>query len=488
MEGAWRSYACMQCTKVIRLNERKKDARRLARWLVCGPLILHARAPAVARRSRLARKRASSDRPTPCMDTWQAAAGERNLLSYDPTGGHTDQLRDFSLALAVARLLNRSLVVPRLYWHHDAVALTSQQERVRLGRLRPPLSALLDLSASGVPGVDDAELLVLARDLPRCADAVGPLNSTGRARADGTGKPHGARAVVGRSARRCVAWAEPPEAGHSVGALLRRLAAQNAPWVHFSSMRDVVSARTATPKRYPISAWESQLRPAACAVRYRSDVLAAAKRALEPVLPARDDYLAAHVRSLREGRGKSEVTSEWVARLEEFAASHQNPPQRAPQRALVLYLATDDLDTVVPIATSALRPWNVTIASARNLGRDLGPTGGRLMRTLDSSAALVALDVAAVLGASAFSPAPRSGLSVHYLAMRGCERIPGYQCNPAAAGCVPFASSGCGGAFPRLLLTGPPPCSAKPFAHKKRRPGDELCVDALGVERKYFCP
>ena len=109
----------------------------------------------------------------------------------------------------------------------------------------------------------------------------------------------------------------------------------------------------------------------------------------------------------------------------------------------MLYLATDDLDTVVPIATSALRPWNVTIASARNLGRDLGPTGGRLMRTLDSSAALVALDVAAVLGASAFSPAPRSGLSVHYLAMRGCERIPGYQCNPAAAGCVPFASSGC---------------------------------------------
>lgn len=98
----------------------------------------------------------------------------------------------------------------------------------------------------------------------------------------------------------------------------------------------------------------------------------------------------------------------------------------------------------------------------------------------------MALDVAAVLGARAFAPAPRSGLSLHLAAMRGCAR--GEACDPAAAACVPYASAGCGGAFPRVMIdaAGPPRC--RPYGPRSRRPGDELCVDEKGKEREYFCP
>ena len=44
-----------------------------------------------------------------------ADASSVGLLSYDPGGGHTDQLRDLSLALAIAELTNRRVVWPACF-------------------------------------------------------------------------------------------------------------------------------------------------------------------------------------------------------------------------------------------------------------------------------------------------------------------------------------------------------------------------------------
>ena len=65
----------------------------------------------------------------------------------------------------------------------------------------------------------------------------------------------------------------------------------------------------------------------------------------------------------------------------------------------------------------------------------------------------IAIDVAALLGAALFWPAPRSGFSVHVAALRSCAR--GGLCDPARAACVTFSSSGCGGRFPPELLHPP---------------------------------
>lgn len=283
--------------------------------------------------------------------------------------------------------------------------------------------------------------------------------------------------------------------------------------------------------------------PAPCTVRYRADLLAAARRALGSVLgrPAYEEgrregrqdasggapfYLAAHVRALPEGRGKSEPAHEWLPRLVNFTSLHcgrrqRHGPGHGPLRPspCTLYIATDDPAGVLPRAASALEPCavgalcdvNVTVvsgaAAAGILAPSMLPPRPRhhptptalidVQQQAASEAALLAADVAAVLGARHFSPAPRSGLSVHYTATRACEGVGGAAehdgwrpapgtCDPAAAACVPFASSGCGGAFPRLLLEGPPLCST--LRRKARSPGDELCVDSQGVERQYYCP
>lgn len=419
------------------------------------------------------------------------------LLSYDPGGGHTDQLRDLSLGLAIAAMLNRTLLLPRLLWHRDANVYTTPEERVRLICVRPALSAFVEVLDQTVPLIDDPSNLVRIYQLPPCS------NST----SSPPDKP-------------CVHWAEPPRAGHSVGTLLRSLASPpraTAKWVHFSSMLDVLTARKL--KRYPLAQWESQLRPSACTLRYRPDVLAAATEILRvggALPPATHDFVAAHVRALRRDRFKSECPDEWIPRLVSFVRVHladvqeevvasstrggggprqQQQRARQPQhvrrgaasrRPLTLYLATDDLAAAVPAAAAALAPLNVTVTSARDAPpqRVLAMTAER---ALDSEAALMALDVAAVLAARAFSPAPRSGLSVHLTAMRGCAR--GDACDPAAAACVPYASAGCGGRFPPQLagLGGDPPRCTALRPRVARRAGDELCVDDKGVERQYWC-
>ena len=420
------------------------------------------------------------------MDDW---LGFR-LLSYDPAEGHTDQLRDLSLALATAELLNRTLILPRLLWHRDSNVYTSEKKRLQLIRTRPALSALVQAHTS-VPLLDNVSLLLRAHTLPQCADD--------RAAADG-----------------CVLMVEPPDIYTSVSKMLRRLATLgHARWLHFSSMLDVLSARK--QGRYPLATWESRMVPAPCSLRYQPNVLAAARAALRRVLPplhadagapgsgpGRGHYLAAHVRALRRDKFKSECPEEWLPRLVNFVnftAAHlgalpsqlrqlylpsqplsPTSPTAMPPPTATLYIATDDLDAVLPRAAAALAPWRVAVVSARDAEREGDVFERRL--GLDSEGTLMALDVAAVLGAHAFSPAPRSGLSVHFAAMRRCDA--GALCDPAYATCVPYASSGCGGAFPRTILDDPPRCS--PNWARGRYAGEPLCLDAQGVERPYFCP
>ena len=416
------------------------------------------------------------------------------LLSYDPGGGHTDQLRDLSLALAIAELTNRTVLWPKYFHHRDVNVLTARSTVARLARTRSRLSSVIEIVRSPVQLI---EQLATAHDFPRCDEG-------------------------GANASSCVVWLEAPEANASVSAALRGYAAlQYAPWVrssrmlratprlavylatgtgtgtghvhvhvhvpymcrirrpfprssrmlqlrraklgtllqvHFHSMLDVLSARLARPKRYPITTWERELKPAACTLRYRADVLDAARRALRKSPTLRKSHtnrdaihLAAHVRALRSrDRGKAECEAEWVPRLRRFVAS-ANSGRAATPRLVSLYIASDTR-TVLPRARQALGNLSVrvSIVSARDADAWRGSRSAQSAVHPDPELRELVLDVAAVLDADAFSPAPRSGFSVHLAAMRACER--GEACQPALGSCTPFASTGCGGRFPPEML------------------------------------
>ena len=228
-----------------------------------------------------------------------ADASSVGLLSYDPGGGHTDQLRDLSLALAIAELTNRRVVWPAYFHHRDVNVWTNRQVVARLARKRSRLSSIIEVVGSSVQLIEQP---TTAHDFPRCDE-------------DGENAS-------------CVVWVDPPEANASVSAALRSYAElQHAPWVHFHSLLDVLSARLARPKRYPITAWERELQPTGCFLQYRADVLATARRALRKQLGSRSrhrnrTYLAAHVRALRrrstqkgqeQGRVRGRVGAEAAA-------------------------------------------------------------------------------------------------------------------------------------------------------------------------------
>ena len=90
-----------------------------------------------------------------------------------------------------------------------------------------------------------------------------------------------------------------------------------------------------------------------------------------------------------------------------------------------------------------LAPLDVSVVSRSSAAL------GVLVASDDESAAAIAIDVAACLGASHFSAAPRSGLSTHLAALHACAH--GAACAPNA--CTAYASTGCGGRFPATLLS-----------------------------------
>ena len=174
------------------------------------------------------------------------------------------------------------------------------------------------------------------------------------------------------------------------------------------------------------------------------------------------------MRSARGARGKAECVGDWQAWLVEQT--------RVRGGGFTLFVAADDLRFVLPRASAALAPFNVTVVSRL----DADESANALLRVhSDVELAHLALDIAAMMKAEVLWPAPRSGLSVHLMALRACERE-GHQCDPALAACVSFTSSGCGGTFPNELLTPLDICRG-PRTRSERR-GRYKC------ERRYECP
>ena len=356
--------------------------------------------------------------------------GSAGFISYMPHNGISDQLRQLSIARALAARLNRVLVVPPLLSHFDATGKTL--ERVLATKIhrhrRPHLGLVLNLSKLGVPLADYRDLPP-AFAWPACSNASA-VQGIDQGQSFKT-SPH------------CVLTVEPPPPKASAVDLIRswaRLSHEHVPWLHFRSMLWVQSERAA--KRNPLSTWEEHLESGPCALQYREDVLHAARHALEPALPAA--YLAIHVRALLEAGGKGERPLEWRKRLLSFVSSQlQRIPVSTGAPALsTVYVATDNETGVVPYATALLAPHNITVLSRSSTAAAALFAGG------DDGIGGLLIDVAACLGAASLSPAPRSGLSVHLLAMRQCAR--GQPCEPH--GCVAYTSTACGGGFPEDIV------------------------------------
>ena len=348
---------------------------------------------------------------------------ERGLLSYTPHSGHADQMRQLTLARALAEVLQRTLVLPSLLSHFDATASTP----TRFIRKRPSVGWLLNITTLDVPLVEASSLTWTPRSLPRCL-----LNK----KRGGGSEDH--------TFPSCVHHLEPPPANSSVSAYLTHLAGlSQLPWIHFRSMLWVHSERLA--QRSPLAVWEEQLVPtSSCLLRFRGDVVAAARAALETILPATTRYVAVHVRTLREAEEKGEREDEWKKRLVRFVQRLNTSSAGKPQVG-ALYLATDDTSAVVGKATTLLSSHGITVYS----GSSVSTPALLRIHADDATAARLALDMIALVNAETFSGSPRSGLSVHLLSLRACERLHA-QCAPHA--CVPFASTACGGRFPAMLL------------------------------------
>ena len=360
------------------------------------------------------------------------------ILSYRAHGGLADQMRELSLARALAEATGRTLVLPPLLHHFDQSGPRHYRHasQFALAHARPPLSHLVNVSVLGVHTVDAAELtrLVDADSMPpECGDAAQTsANDESVARwlrtifsVRYTAAPHR------YPERLCMSVVEPPARAPGTGwREAARLAVQSLarrraePWLHFDS----ISHRRGRP-----SGWETGLDAAPCTVTYRADLLARASAALRPLLSP--PFAVAHVRALREAKSKGETRAQWEARLSELASSRTEAG-----RIRQLYVSTDDADHVLPAAAVLMAPHGVGVVSEANLSLASVLPGLHL----DTDTALLALDLAACIGASSFSPAPRSGLSVHLRALRGCAS--GRGCAPAENR-VAWASTGCGGSF-----------------------------------------
>jgi len=197
------------------------------------------------------------------------------VLSYYPANGLTDQTRQLSLAIALAELLGRRLVLPPVLHHEDALSTNAARLVPELIATRPRMRSLIEINTSS--GLLDAADMPTVASLPRCAVANGTIDRVA------------ARPPIceeDRSCTSCVHWVEPPDMWQSISGTIHALHRMvHVPWLHFESMLDVLSNRRAIKKRYPLPLWEQSMKPAPCTLRYRADVLAAARSLLSRVLP-----------------------------------------------------------------------------------------------------------------------------------------------------------------------------------------------------------
>ena len=86
------------------------------------------------------------------------------LLSYRPHDGHADQMRQLTVAAALARSLHRHLLLPPLLHHLDSPSCPRYKVDIAS---RPAISSVLDLSALGVQTTE------VPHALPSCSRANG---------------------------------------------------------------------------------------------------------------------------------------------------------------------------------------------------------------------------------------------------------------------------------------------------------------------------
>ena len=347
--------------------------------------------------------------------------GASVVISYYTHGGLNDQLRQLVLARAVAEKLGRVLVLPPLLRHFEATPRTSMgvgADYHARGADQPRLASIIDVARLGVPVVEAIDLPPV-HAMPSCNDsAAADLLD------DDDARP-----------AKCVRKVAAPEPGRG-SALLRELGTLPAStWIHFDRSLFIGPRHRRRGWGFYMSSWEKKLRPTSCLVRYDTGMLQAASVMLRDKL--RGNFSAIHVRALNEGGYKRERPHQWQARLLSLADSP--PADGEASSPPDIYLATDDLDSVLPNASALMRAHGVRLFTSADFGLELPRLHG------DGITAALAMDISACLVAARFAPAPRAGLSVHISALRDCERSAAL-CNPAASR-VRWTSTACGGSF-----------------------------------------
>jgi len=336
-------------------------------------------------------------------------------ISYRAHDGHADQLRSLTLAAALARAWRRRLVLPPLAHHFDSPSCPTSQSPRRRWLRRPTLSSLLNLSALGVPFVEVA-------------------NETGC----GGGIQHTTCLVADPS------WLSLHQRSESA-------ALPSAGHVHFASLL------FSQGKSCRFANWERVLAGGPCRIQYRADVLDKARAVLDRHLELsgrRSVLVAAHVRVLSEAAGKRDRQDEWLGRLVSLlgeggvgSGAHLQVVSRT------LYVATDDLTKVLPLAARTAAARSHRLLSRANLS-----TSELESVHPDLGVAALTMDIAAALHASHFAPSPRSGLSMHLVAMRRCVHGDG-RCAPEVRhlpGGMASATA-CGGDLPSTIVLRPAP-------------------------------
>ena len=204
------------------------------------------------------------------------------MLSWRPHDGHTDQVRQLTLAAALAVKLRRTLVLPPLMHHLDSPSCLPASAAAP-GWRRPRMSSLFNLTSLGVPYVERSH-----------------ANETG-CRISSAGAQHESCVVVDAS------WLSLDRLSGSSGA------ARAARHLHFSSLLFEPRGSSPSPS-CRFASWERLLAQGPCSIQYRKDILARALSVLQRLMGT-PSFVAVHVRALPEAAAKRDPAREWTARL-----------------------------------------------------------------------------------------------------------------------------------------------------------------------------